>query len=127
MGYLGLGSTITMLQMKYGDDKSVAFTEEVTKSMAMAGWETGLELAREKGPAPVMSEVFEITGEMVRARPEILSDGYQVGDKLPGRILHPHKLTFWTKLPRLPQPLAETPPPSLRSSNHRMPFGRSQG
>ena len=112
MGYLGLGSTITMLQMKYGDDKSVAFTEEVTKSMAMAGWETGLELAREKGPAPVMSEEFEVTGEMVRARPELLSAGYQVGDKLPGRILHAKYSRYMQKLaaeaPELVNELAQT-------------------
>ena len=88
MGYLGLGSTIAMLQMKYGDDASVAFTEEVTKAMALAGWETALDLAKEKGPAPIMEEEFEITHEMVRKRPELLQDGYQVGDKLPGRILH---------------------------------------
>ena len=88
MGYLGLGSTVTMLQMKYGDADSVAFTEEVTKQMAVAGWESALELAKEKGAAPIMAEDFAITHEMVRQRPELLSDGYQVGDKLPGRILH---------------------------------------
>src|SRR5690606_16659367 len=54
MGYLGLGSTLTMLGMKYGDEKSVAFTEEVTKVMALAGWKQALELAKEKGPAPIM-------------------------------------------------------------------------
>ena len=32
MGYLGLGSTITMLGMSYGDEQSVAFTEEVPNS-----------------------------------------------------------------------------------------------
>ncbi|TXR53959.1 adenosylcobalamin-dependent ribonucleoside-diphosphate reductase [Reinekea thalattae] len=88
MGYLGLGSTITMLQMSYGDKNSVAFTEEVTKAMAVAGWETALDLAKEKGPAPIMEQTFEITPEMVRQRPELLKDGYQVGDKLPGKILH---------------------------------------
>ncbi|WP_320822904.1 adenosylcobalamin-dependent ribonucleoside-diphosphate reductase [Reinekea sp.] len=112
MGYLGLGSTITMLKMKYGDEKSVAFTEEVTKSMALAGWETGLELAREKGPAPVMAEEFEVTKEMVRARPELLSDGYQVGDKLPGRILHAKYSRYMQKLaaeaPELVNELAQT-------------------
>ncbi len=88
MGYLGLGSTITMLRMTYGNSDSVNFTEEVTKEMALAGWNTALELAKEKGAAPVMEEEFEITHEMVRVRPELITDGYQVGDKLPGRILH---------------------------------------
>lgn len=88
MGYLGLGSTITMLGLKYGDDQSLAFTEQVTREMAIAGWEVALDLAKEKGPAPVMDETFEVTAEMLRKRPEMAQDGYQVGDELPGRILH---------------------------------------
>jgi ribonucleoside-diphosphate reductase alpha chain len=103
MGYLGLGSTITMLQMRYGNADSVAFTEEVTKVMAIAGWETALDLSKEKGAAPIMDEEFEITHEMVRARPELVKDGYQVGDKLPGKILH-------AKYSRYMQQLAEIEP-----------------
>jgi len=88
MGFLGLGSTITMLRMKYGEAGAVEFTEEVAKQLALAGWEEGLELAQEKGPAPIMSENFEVTEEMLRKRPEMRADGYQAGDKVPGRILH---------------------------------------
>ncbi|WLD57149.1 adenosylcobalamin-dependent ribonucleoside-diphosphate reductase [Salinispirillum sp. LH 10-3-1] len=88
MGYLGLGSTITMLGMKYGDEASVEFTERVTKAMALTGWRAALDLAKEKGPAPIMEQEFELTPEMLRKRPELKADGYQVGDKLPGRILH---------------------------------------
>jgi len=88
MGFLGLGSTITMLRMKYGEAKAVQFTEEVARELALAGWEEGLELAQEKGPAPIMSEQFEVTEEMLAKRPEMRADGYQAGDKVPGRILH---------------------------------------
>jgi ribonucleoside-diphosphate reductase alpha chain len=44
MGYLGLGSTITMLRMKYGEQDSLEFTERVTKELALEGWRTGLEV-----------------------------------------------------------------------------------
>ena len=88
MGYLGLGSSITMLGMRYGDPGSVAFTEQVTQTLAMVGWEAGLELAKEKGPAPIMNEMFTVTAEMLRYRPEMVEDGYAVGDEVPGRILH---------------------------------------
>jgi len=88
MGFLGLGSTITMLRMKYGEPNAVEFTEEVAKQLALAGWEMGLALAKEKGPAPIMTEEFEVTGEMLAKRPEMLADGYRLGDKVPGRILH---------------------------------------
>ena len=87
MGYLGLGSTITMMGMRYGDKASIEFTERVTREMAMVGWQTGLELAREKGPAPIMEEDFELTGEMLRKRPELESDGFKVGDRLKGKVL----------------------------------------
>jgi ribonucleoside-diphosphate reductase alpha chain len=87
MGFLGLGSSITMLCMKYGSKKSVAFTQNVSREMALAGWEAGLELAREKGPAPIMIEEFEVTPEMLRKRPEMVNDGWRVGQSIPGRVL----------------------------------------
>ena len=103
MGFLGLGSAMTMLRMRYGDADSLAFTEEVTRELALAGWRTGLELAEEKGPAPIMEEEFEITPAMLRKRPELAADGYQVGDRVPGRIL-------WARYSRYMQRVAEVEP-----------------
>jgi ribonucleoside-diphosphate reductase alpha chain len=88
MGFLGLGSTITMLRMKYGSREAVGFTERVSKELAVAGWEAGLDLAEEKGPAPIMTEEFVVTAEMLRKRPEMVRDGIKAGDRLPGRVLH---------------------------------------
>lgn len=88
MGFLGLGSTITMLRMKYGSPESVDFTEEVAKTLAVKGWETALDLAEEKGPAPIMNEEFEVTSAMLARRPEMVKDGYRIGDKVLGRVLH---------------------------------------
>jgi ribonucleoside-diphosphate reductase alpha chain len=87
MGFLGLGSTLTMLKMKYGDEASLKFTEEVTRVMAETGWQIGLELAEEKGPAPLMEEEFEITPDLMLKRPEMAVDGIKVGDKVKGRVL----------------------------------------
>jgi len=88
MGYLGLGSTLTMLGMPYGKYESIIFTDEVTRELAMVGWEQAFELAKEKGPAPIMTEEFEVTPKMLRQRPQMVKDGYKVGDKVAGRILH---------------------------------------
>ena len=66
MGFLGLGSTLTMLRMKYGSAESCEFTERIARDMAVAGWETGLSLAKEKGAAPIMEERFAVTAEMLR-------------------------------------------------------------
>ncbi|MEE9358710.1 MAG: adenosylcobalamin-dependent ribonucleoside-diphosphate reductase, partial [Sedimenticolaceae bacterium] len=88
MGYLGLGSSMTMLGMRYGNKESLEFTEQVTKELALIGWRTGLQLAKEKGPAPIMMEEFTITTEMLAQRPEMAVDNWQVGDKIKGKILH---------------------------------------
>ncbi|HQY49681.1 MAG TPA: adenosylcobalamin-dependent ribonucleoside-diphosphate reductase [Thermomonas sp.] len=88
MGFLGLGSTMTMLQMKYGSKQSCEFTEAIARDMAVAGWETGLALAKEKGPAPIMDEVFDVSAEMLRKRPEMGKDGWKIGQKIEGRVLH---------------------------------------
>lgn len=88
MGFLGLGSTLTMLQIKYGSAASVAFTEQVSQELAMTGWQESLRLAREKGSAPIMEQEFEVTGKMLRLRPEMAADGIKVGDKVKGKVLH---------------------------------------
>jgi ribonucleoside-diphosphate reductase alpha chain len=88
MGFLGLGSTMTLLRMKYGSPESIRFTEDVSREMAVAGWEAALDLSREKGPAPIMNEEFTVTADMLRKRPEMARDGWKVGSKIPGRVLH---------------------------------------
>jgi ribonucleoside-diphosphate reductase alpha chain len=87
MGFLGLGSTMTMLRMKYGEPDSLAFAERVTQEMAVVGWETGVDLAEEKGPAPILVENFSVSAEMLAKRPEMKRDGYKVGDLVPGKVL----------------------------------------
>ncbi len=87
MGFLGLGSALTMLKLRYGDPESLEFTERVAREMAEVGWETGIELAQEKGPAPIMVENFSVTEEMLERRPEMRRDGFKVGDVVPGKVL----------------------------------------
>ena len=103
MGYLGLGSAMTLLGMKYGSEESLAFTEKVTRELAVNGWRAALELSKEKGAAPIMSETFTVTGEMLRKRPEMKKDGYVIGDKVQGRVLH-------AKYSRYMQRIAEVDP-----------------
>ena len=87
MGYLGLGSSLTMMKMKYGEEDSLKFTDEVTRVMAEEGWNVGVQLAEEKGPAPIMEEKFEVTADMLAKRPEMAADGIKVGSKIAGKVL----------------------------------------
>jgi len=98
MGFLGLGSTITMLRMKYGSAESCEFTERIAREMAVAGWEMGLALAQEKGPAPIMDERFEVTAEMLRKRPEMAKDGWRVGQQIEGKVLHARYSRYMQKV-----------------------------
>lgn len=111
MGFLGLGSTLTLLKLRYGSPEACVFTEEVAREMALVGWEEALELSKEKGPAPLLAETVEITAEMLRKRPEMKKDGYKVGDQVPGRVLHAKYSRYMQKIaeyaPELIEALAE--------------------
>jgi ribonucleoside-diphosphate reductase alpha chain len=111
MGFLGLGSTLTMLRMRYGSEDSCAFTERVAREMAVAGWEIALALAEEKGPAPIMDEDFTVSAEMLRKRPEMAKDGWMVGQTIKGRELHAKYSRYMQKIatvaPELVDKLAE--------------------
>lgn len=111
MGFLGLGSALTLLKLRYGSPEACVFTEEIAREMALVGWEVALELSKEKGPAPLLTETFEVTAEVLRKRPEMKTDGYQIGDQVPGRVLHARYSRYMQKVaeyaPELIEQLAE--------------------
>lgn len=119
MGFLGLGSAMTMMGMRYGQPDSLDFTERVAQEMAVTGWEAALELAEEKGPAPIMADEFEVTAQMLRQRPEMKDDGYKIGDKVAGKVLHARYSRYMQKVaevsPELVDRLAEV---GARFSHH---------
>ncbi len=119
MGYLGLGSTLTMLRMRYGSPDSIAFTDQVSRDMAIAGWEEALILAKEKGPAPIMSETFKVTGEMLRKRPEMARDGYTIGSEIEGRTLHARYSRYMQRVATVaPDLVAELAQVGARFTHH---------
>ena len=88
MGFLGLGSTLALLGLRYGSPESLAFTADVSRELALTGWRAALALAEEKGPAPILEEEFEVTPAMLAARPEMARDGIAAGDRVKGKVLH---------------------------------------
>jgi len=112
MGFLGLGSTITMLGMKYGSDESVSFTDRISRELAVTGWKAALELSKEKGPAPIMEQEFEVTAAMLRQRPQMKLDGIKLGDKLKGKVLHAKYSSYMQRIaehePELVEELAKS-------------------
>ncbi|WP_052365365.1 adenosylcobalamin-dependent ribonucleoside-diphosphate reductase [Halotalea alkalilenta] len=111
MGFLGLGSCLALLGIRYDSEAAVEFTERAARELALAGWEEALALAEEKGPAPLLEEQFEVSAEMLRLRPEMIDDGYSVGDLVPGRVLHARYSRYMQRIaleaPELVAALAE--------------------
>ena len=107
MGFLGLGSALTLLGEKYGSDKSIEFTEQVTQELAIEGWRSALELSIEKGPAPIMSQEFIINSAMLKKRPEMIKDGYQIGQKIKGKVLHAKYSRYMQKIAEIEPELVE--------------------
>jgi ribonucleoside-diphosphate reductase alpha chain len=111
MGYFGLCSTMTMLGFAYGTPQSLAFTEEVSRVLALVGWETGLALAKEKGAAPLLTQMFAVTAEMLSKRPEMAHDGWREGDQIRGSVLHAKYSRYMQRIaevnPELVEALAE--------------------
>ena len=110
MGFLGLGSTLTLLAAPW-QPGSLRVHRGSFREMALVGWEQALELSKEKGPAPLLSQTFEVTAEMLRKRPEMAKDGYKVGDQIAGRVLHAKYSRYMQKIaeyaPDLIEALAE--------------------
>ena len=100
MGFLGLGSALAMLRIRYGVPESLEFTERVAKEMASVGWEVGLDLAKEKGPAPIMLDEFTVTEKMLAKRPAMRDDGYGVGDKVRGSVLLARYSRYMQQFPK---------------------------
>ncbi|MCL5426455.1 MAG: adenosylcobalamin-dependent ribonucleoside-diphosphate reductase [Gammaproteobacteria bacterium] len=119
MGFLGLGSTLTMLKIPYGSKQSLVFTEEVSRHLAIEGWKQALELSLEKGMAPVLEQEHTITPKMLRERPQLAKDGYEAGDKVPGRILHARYSQYMAQVAELePELVAQLAEHGARFTHH---------
>ena len=107
MGFLGLGSTLTLLGMRYGSKESIQFTEDVSRELAVVGWKAGLELAKEKGAAPIFEEDFEVTEEMLSKRPQMAKDGFKIGQKVKGKVLHALYSNYMNRIAEVEPELVE--------------------
>jgi ribonucleoside-diphosphate reductase alpha chain len=111
MGYLGLGSALTLLKIPYNSPEALAFTDKVSKVLAITGWQEALNLAKEKGPAPILAQTFVVTQQMLVKRPEMIKDGIKVADKIKGSVLHAKYSRYMQRIaeenPELVEALAE--------------------
>lgn len=119
MGILGLGSALVLLGQRYGSEQACAFTSDVMREMALVGWKEALSLAKEKGPAPLLNQTIAITAEMLRKRPELIADGYSVGDPIRSSNLHARYSRYMQQLAKeAPELIAELAEVGARFTHH---------
>lgn len=96
MGFTGLGSAFSMMGMRYGSKESIAFTNTLMQEMAVTGFKTGVELAKEKGKAPIFENQDNLTawvnGEYMKRIWEVWPEGKQ------DALLHGCRFTHHTSI-----------------------------
>jgi len=117
MGITGLGSALTMLQIVYGSTEAINWTNEVTFLLAIEGWRTGIELAKEKGPAPIMEEQFTVTEEMQKNE-SFRNAGWDLGGVVFGKDLFVHSNYIQKLLQNYPALLNDIKKYGCRFTHH---------
>jgi ribonucleoside-diphosphate reductase alpha chain len=78
-----------------------------------------LELAREKGPAPILEQEFTVTTDMLHRRPELARDGFKEGDCVKGKVLHARHSCYMQRIAEIdPQLVEELAQVGARFTHH---------
>jgi ribonucleoside-diphosphate reductase alpha chain len=72
LGFLGLGSALVMLGLRYDSDEGRALAESVARALRDAAYAASVELAREKGPFPLFDAERYLQGRFVARLPDEL-------------------------------------------------------
>ncbi|KGM43964.1 Ribonucleotide reductase of class II (coenzyme B12-dependent) [Olavius algarvensis spirochete endosymbiont] len=70
LGFTALGTTLTMLGIIYGSDKSIEFASKMSATLRDASYRTSAELAAEKGAFPAFDASPILAANFVRDLPE---------------------------------------------------------
>ncbi|KGF83524.1 ribonucleoside-diphosphate reductase [Massilia sp. JS1662] len=74
IGFLGLGSALVMLGLRYDADEGRAFAADVTRALRDAAYTASVELAREKGAFPLFDADRYLDGAFARRLPDDLRE-----------------------------------------------------
>ncbi len=75
LGFLGLGSALAMLGLRYDADAGRAMAARIATELRDAAYAASIELAREKGAFPLFDADQYLRGQFVARLPEALRDG----------------------------------------------------
>ncbi|MFL6631955.1 MAG: adenosylcobalamin-dependent ribonucleoside-diphosphate reductase [Massilia sp.] len=74
IGFLGLGSALVMLGLRYDADEGRTFAADVTRALRDAAYDASVELAREKGAFPLFDAERYLDGAFARRLPDELRE-----------------------------------------------------
>ena len=77
LGFLGLGSALVMLGIRYNADEGFAFGAHVASTMRDAAYDASIDLAKEKGSFPLLNAERYLESGFARRLPERLRAGIQ--------------------------------------------------
>jgi ribonucleoside-diphosphate reductase alpha chain len=72
LGFLGLGSALVMLGLRYDSDEGRALAASIALQLRDAAYAASVELAREKGPFPLFDAASYLQGQFTQRLPEAL-------------------------------------------------------
>lgn len=55
-GVMGVGSMLNLVGLRYGSPESVRLADRIARTLVRESWEAAVDLAEEKGPAPIFTE-----------------------------------------------------------------------
>ena len=75
LGFLGLGSALAMLGLRYDADEGRAMAARIATELRDAAYAASIDLAREKGAFPLFDAERYLRGQFVARLPQALRDG----------------------------------------------------
>lgn len=70
LGFLGIGSALVMLNVRYNSQAGLEFAAKVSEEMRDAAYAASSDLAKEKGPFPLFDAEKYLAGEFAKRLPE---------------------------------------------------------
>ncbi|HYE41089.1 MAG TPA: adenosylcobalamin-dependent ribonucleoside-diphosphate reductase, partial [Ramlibacter sp.] len=74
LGFLGLGSALVMLGIRYDSDQGRALAARIAEELRDAAYQASVELAKEKGAFPLFDAARYLQGRFVRRLPQALRE-----------------------------------------------------
>ncbi|MGX4644085.1 adenosylcobalamin-dependent ribonucleoside-diphosphate reductase [Massilia sp. SYSU DXS3249] len=78
LGFLGLGSTLVMLGLRYDAGEGRALAARIAETLRDAAYAASIELAREKGPFPLFDAARYLEGRFVARLPDSLREAIRL-------------------------------------------------